>query len=332
MGNVLQGPCQCPGQKEAVVDLTIPYPAAGAHANGGTGGSPGAAMRAPGAGGLPVSPRATNLFELRSCCCCSDPNAGQQGLTTQANQATFDQLSARGKPSEDYVVPHMASPYSAEAKVGSTPHNVPPLDLQDVIASREATNDLNSPPQDQDGDGQDLGGGKTANDWAAEQDQFAHMPPLPQGWIRVKSRTTGAIYFCYKETGETTFTEPTGPPAGVAASENAATVAGSGEQAGAAGASGMAAGWVEVMSRSTGQVYYWNSTLQKSQFEFPSADDPAMAPPLLQSQEQGTPPEMSEPLPPGWVVATSKSTGKSYYFHAETQTSQFERPTFDGVA
>merc|ERR1719321_659482 len=55
-------------------------------------------------------------------------------------------------------------------------------------------------------------GGRTASEWAQDQEQFAHLPPLPPGWLRVLSRSTGKVYYCYPETGETTFTEPTGPP------------------------------------------------------------------------------------------------------------------------
>lgn len=32
-------------------------------------------------------------------------------------------------------------------------------------------------------------------------------------------------------------------------------------------------------------------------------------------------------LPAGWEKRTSKSTGKTYYFHRETNTSQWEKPT-----
>merc|ERR1711957_349614 len=94
--------------------------------------------------------------------------------------------------------------------------------------------------------------GRTASEWAADQAQFAHLPPLPVGWLRVVSRSTGKLYYCYPETGETTFQEPTGPPPSIANAKQ------------------LPYGWVELVSRSTGLTYYWNAELQKSQFEVPT--------------------------------------------------------------
>lgn len=87
-------------------------------------------------------------------------------------------------------------------------------------------------------------GGKTALEWASEQEQFADLPALPQGWIRVKSASTGRLYYFNMVTGKTTFTEPTDLPPG----------------------------WVQIKSRSTGQPYYWNAQLKKSQFERPTGE------------------------------------------------------------
>jgi len=94
-------------------------------------------------------------------------------------------------------------------------------------------------------------GARTTADWLADQDQFSHLPPLPQGWIRVRSRTTGAIYYCCTETGETTFEEPT-------------------ERRVPYKASDLPPGWVEMTSRTTGKTYYWNHYTQMSQFEKPT--------------------------------------------------------------
>lgn len=94
-----------------------------------------------------------------------------------------------------------------------------------------------------DGDGGGMSG-KTALEWASEQEQFAHLPALPQGWIRVKSASTGRLYYFNMVTGKTTFTEPTDLPPG----------------------------WVQIKSRSTGQPYYWNAQLKKSQFERPTGE------------------------------------------------------------
>ena len=39
---------------------------------------------------------------------------------------------------------------------------------------------------------------------------------------------------------------------------------------------------------------------------------------------------MSDNLPDGWVMKTSKSTGKTYYFNLQTKESQWDKP--DGGA
>lgn len=86
----------------------------------------------------------------------------------------------------------------------------------------------------------------SAADWAAKQDEFTDLPPLPENWIYVRSRSTGEIYFYNTVSRKTTFsrpsdTEPDLPP-----------------------------GWTAVKSRTTGQTYYWHAATQKSQFKRPS--------------------------------------------------------------
>merc|ERR1719235_838326 len=220
-------------------------------------------------------------------------------------EPSSEHFSARGNASNklDYGVPHVARPYSANSRKGS-PHTVPPLDLQDIINSKEPFNEATGIAEE-DECGNQFHSGRTANDWASDQSQFAHLPPLPEGWIRVRSRTSGAIYFCYTLTGETTFTEPTAPGA----------LGGAGADTSTGGGQDLPPGWTEVVSRSTGQIYYWNSALQKSQFEKPMAEN---APAEVQME--------SADLPAGWVAMVSRSTGKTYYFNSETQQSQFERP------
>jgi len=146
---------------------------------------------------------------------------------------------------------------------------------------------------------------RTASDWARDQEQFAHMPPLPEGWIRVKSRNSGTIYYCCKETGETTFVEPT---AAKAVSKN----------------SDLPAGWIEMASRNTGRKYYWNTVLKTSQLEKPTVSA------LSNGGARPEPPKPgndNEGLPEGWVSMVSRSTNKNYYFNAKEQKSQYDRPT-----
>jgi hypothetical protein len=154
------------------------------------------------------------------------------------------------------------------------------------------------------------GTGKTASEWAEDQSQFAHLPPLPPGWLRVLSRSTGKIYFCYPETGETTFQEPTGPPPSLAVNLS------------------LPAGWTQMESRSTGRTYYWHAELQKSQFDAPTEADsvaggtPAVSAASLPVKAAAA----SSKLPAGWVELDSRSTGRKYYYNTESQVSQFERP------
>jgi len=56
--------------------------------------------------------------------------------------------------------------------------------------------------------------GKTVEDWLRDQGQFSHMPKLADNWIRIKSKkatASGGIYYVNVQTGETTFKEPLAP-------------------------------------------------------------------------------------------------------------------------
>jgi len=90
---------------------------------------------------------------------------------------------------------------------------------------------------------------RSVEDWAKDQEQFSHLPPLPEGWIRVRSTTNGSIYYCCKDTLETTFTEPTAPRV---VDKTLPT------------------GWVQMTSRTTGRLYYWHALSGRSQFERPT--------------------------------------------------------------
>jgi len=87
----------------------------------------------------------------------------------------------------------------------------------------------------------------TVADLLIDQKQYSHLPPLPEGWIRVRSRSTRTIYFYHTYTGEATFEEP------------------------AAVKGGLPPNWIEMTSRSTGKPFYWNTMTHASQFEPPRA-------------------------------------------------------------
>jgi len=136
---------------------------------------------------------------------------------------------------------------------------------------------------------------KTAADWARDQSQFSHLPPLPDGWIRVKSRNSDEIYYHCIHTGETTFTEPVAAQ-GVLKSDD------------------LPPGWVAMKSRNSGDTYYWNTVLEVAQFEKPTPS---------QATAKGND---NDGLPDGWVSMVSRTTGHTYYYNAERQVSQFDRP------
>lgn len=82
----------------------------------------------------------------------------------------------------------------------------------------------------------------TVEDWMNTQDQFSHLPPLPQNWIRIRA-SNGSVYYLHLTTGKSSMDMPQELPAG----------------------------WEKVISRSTGKVYYRNIQLGASQFEPPAA-------------------------------------------------------------
>jgi len=84
--------------------------------------------------------------------------------------------------------------------------------------------------------------GKTVAEWIRDQEQFSHLPKVPEGWVRVKSRS-GEIYFFNKLTKESTFEFPETP---------------------------LPEGWTKEVSKSTGKTYYFHARRRKSQFERPT--------------------------------------------------------------
>lgn len=86
--------------------------------------------------------------------------------------------------------------------------------------------------------------GKTANDWERDQDKFDDTRPLPPGWMRIKSKSSGDVYFFNKQTQESKFEFPEWP---------------------------LPEGWTKQKSKSTGKVYYFNAQRKQSTFERPTA-------------------------------------------------------------
>lgn len=84
-------------------------------------------------------------------------------------------------------------------------------------------------------------GGKTIAEWKSDQSQFKDMPKLPEGWIRIRSRTNQKeIYYWNTRTNKPSYEVP------------------------------LPEGWTKQKSKSTGKVYYFNAKKRKSTFDIPT--------------------------------------------------------------
>jgi len=231
--------------------------------------------------------------------CCPENAHGQVVVPIQTPALTLTQAEKANYEgnSQPMSYPSQNQQYGQENQ-GLVPPPPPGYD-DDVVPPPPGTDNEGTPNND--------GASKTASEWAEDQSQFAHLSPLPPGWLRVLSRSTGKIYYCYPETGETTFQEPTGPPPSVLANAS------------------LPEGWTQMESRSTGRTYYWNAELQKSQFDPPTAADSTggTASPAVSA---ASPAANGAALPSGWKEMESRSTSRKYYYNEETQVSQFDRP------
>lgn len=90
------------------------------------------------------------------------------------------------------------------------------------------------------GAGTEMIGGKSVAQWRESQDQFQHLPRLPEGWIRIKSRNNEEVYFYNTKTHTSTFELP------------------------------LPEGWTKQKSKSSGKVYYFNAKKRKSMYEIPT--------------------------------------------------------------
>jgi len=86
---------------------------------------------------------------------------------------------------------------------------------------------------------------KSVKEWVANQDKlFGHLEKLPQDWIRIKSTSSGKVYFYNTRIGESR--DENNPPVHQ-----------------------LPAGWQRMTSKSSGNTYYYNSKTGQSQFEKP---------------------------------------------------------------
>jgi hypothetical protein len=89
------------------------------------------------------------------------------------------------------------------------------------------------------GDSQMIGG-KSVSQWKTDQSEFANLPPLPLGWIRVRSRGSGSVYFWNTNTHTPSNTFPLPP------------------------------GWKQCVSKSSGKIYYFHAGRRESSYDVPT--------------------------------------------------------------
>lgn len=129
--------------------------------------------------------------------------------------------------------------------------------------------------------------------WASGESTYDLQELLPAGWVTAVSRSTGDTYYHNETTGDSTFHWP---GLGEAASDAAA------EAATAAGEPQLPAGWEVVVSRSTGQPYYFDTVTEATQYDLPE-------------------------LAAGWTVHVSQSTGDTFFVDEVSGESTYVLPT-----
>lgn len=114
---------------------------------------------------------------------------------------------------------------------------------------------------------------KTVREWEAAQNEFGDEPSLPAGWLRIKSRTTGEVYFFNKITQQSQFEMPEVPipkkvekeaPPRAAPNRNPAPVE-------SKKIDSLPAGWTQHISKRNGKVYYFHKATNISQYYRPKA-------------------------------------------------------------
>lgn len=85
-------------------------------------------------------------------------------------------------------------------------------------------------------------------------------------------------------------------------------------------------GWKAKMDKKYGKMYYYNKSLNKTQWERPT--EPVVE--VCDAKPRPPPPPPKKkplgPLPPGWDAARDPASGREYYFNSHTQQTSWERP------
>ena len=116
------------------------------------------------------------------------------------------------------------------------------------------------------------------------------------------------------------FTDPsseTGDSAFAEKDDTALSVASVGQQ------QALPDGWVEAQDPSSGKSYFYNASTGLTSWERPSL-------PTSDQSTSGTMPEVTVPqvdiLPDGWEEMVDPSSGRTYYYHSQTNETSWERP------
>jgi hypothetical protein len=118
---------------------------------------------------------------------------------------------------------------------------------------------------------------------------------------------------------------------GAGAAQSPATAPGATEPAGAASilSTPLPPGWVEKTSRSTGRVYYYNSSTGETTFVRPAGMVGAVQAAAALSSVAVSAGGAASTLPPlrdGFVEKKSRSTGAAYYVNSKTGATTLKRP------
>jgi hypothetical protein len=97
-----------------------------------------------------------------------------------------------------------------------------------------------------------------------------------------------------------------------------------------AGDSGLLDGWIEQLDQASGKAFYFHAESGKTQWEKPAAPEPepvpapVPAPPAEVAVSTQAP--AIEQLEEGWTEQADQASGKTFYFHAESGKTQWEKP------
>lgn len=176
------------------------------------------------------------------------------------------------------------------------------------------------------------------------------MPELPDGWQEIFDPTTGKSYYYNEGDDATVWERPTRQVQASEATESVwGTEATGGDESDASSSSSsepetkdenqtpLPKGWIAIAQPEAGSVYYYNTGTNETSWDRPELESPGNEIAAVESlrtasiDAEDAPvssnlPVDQQPLPPGWEEISDPDSSVSYFFHAATQTTQWERP------